>query len=189
MADPVTATNATSIILPTWDLIITLMLIVGIGYGIVLQREKIITTMVGVYVGMVVAQNWGPSVFKFFSGNNVLFDSLWIKANASPFTIKAILFGIVVVLITVKSDFARTIQQTSSSLSGLMVIAYSFLTTTLAISAVLSFLPASQIAIIVARSDLAEFIMDNYIFWIVLPIIALVIGGVVGGKVITSPEE
>jgi FtsH-binding integral membrane protein len=59
-----------------------------------------------------------------------------------------------------------------------MVIIYSFLTTTLAISAVLSFLPKPQLNIIVNRSELAEFIMSNFNLWIVLPVIALVIGAI-----------
>jgi len=178
-----------TIILPTWDLIITLMLIVGIGYGVVLQRERIISTLVGIYVGIVVAQNWGPSVYQFFSGDNLLYNQLWIKANFSPFAIKAILFGLVVISLTVASDFAQSIKGSRAPLSGLMVIIYSFLTTLLSISAVLSFLPKAQLNVIIVRSKLADFLISHYILWIVLPIIALIIGGVLTSRSPSSLSE
>ncbi len=168
--------DTSTIILPTWDLLITLMMIVGIGYGIVMQRERILSTLVGTYIGMAVAQNWGPKVYDFFTGDTVMFNQLWIRLNASPFAVKAFLFALVVIALTVKSDFAKSIRQSSSPLSGLMVIAYSFLTTTLAISAVLSFLPKAQLNAIVSRSHLAEFIISNFNLWIVLPVIAMIIG-------------
>jgi len=168
--------DTSTIILPTWDLLITLMMIVGIGYGIVMQRERILSTLVGTYIGMAVAQNWGPKVYNFFTGDTVMFNQLWIKLNASPFAIKAFLFALVVIALTIKSDFAKSIRGSNSPLSGLMVIVYSFLTTTLAISAVLSFLPKAQINAIVNRSHLAEFIISNFNLWIVLPVIAMVIG-------------
>jgi hypothetical protein len=178
---PEAAGNPT-IVLPTWDLIITLMLIVGIGYGVILQRERILATLVGVYVGMVVAQNWGPSVYQFLSGNTILFDQLWIKANASPFAIKALLFGLIVVFLTIKSDFSQSMKESNAPLSGLMVIAYSFLTTTLTISAILSFLPPAQLNAITIRSNLADFLVDNFILWLVLPVIAMIIGGYLSGS-------
>lgn len=181
--------SSPTIILPTWDLIITLLLIVGIGYGVVLQRERILSTLVGIYIGIVIAQNWGPSVYQFLSGNNVLWDQLWIKSNASPFAIKAVLFGLVVILLTVKSDFAQSIRESKAPLSGLMVIAYSFLTTTLAISAVLSFLPKAQLNAITTRSNLADFLVSHYILWIVLPIIALIVGAFVSGRAPAPKEE
>ncbi len=186
MSDPSTTA---SIILPTWDLIITLMLIVGVGYGIVLQRERILSTLVGAYVGIAVAQNWGPEFFEFFNGNNTLFNQLWIKANFSMFTIKAFLFGLVIILLTVKSDFSQSIKESTAPLSGLMVIIYSFLSTLLSISAVLSFLPDKQLAIIVKRSHLAEFIMNYQLSWIVLPVAAMVIGAWIVGKNTTSSED
>jgi hypothetical protein len=169
-------TDASTIILPTWDLLITLMMIVGVGYGIVMQRERILSTLIGVYIGMAVAQNWGPKVYDFFTGDTVILNQLWIKLNASPFSIKAAIFALVVISLTVKSDFAKSIKQSSSPLSGLMVIAYSFLTTTLAISAVLSFLPKAQLNAILERSNLADFIISNFNLWIILPVLAMVIG-------------
>jgi len=151
--------DASTIILPTWDLLITLLMIVGVGYGIVMQKE-----------------NWGPRVYDFFSGDTVMFNQLWIKLNASPFAVKAFLFAAVVIALTVMSDFSRSIKQSTSPLSGLMVIVYSFLTSTLAISAILSFLPKAQLTAIVTRSHLAEFIIRNFNLWIVLPVIAMIIG-------------
>lgn len=180
--------DTSTIILPTWDLLITLMMIVGIGYGIVMQRERILSTLVGVYIGMAVAQNWGPKVYDFFTGDAVILDQLWIRLNVSPFAVKAFIFATVVILLTVRSDFAKSIKQSSSPLSGIMVIAYSFLTTTLAISAVLSFLPSPQLNAILERSNLAEFIIGNFNLWLILPVIAMIVGAWFVNKNSSSEE-
>ena len=42
----------------TWDLLISIFFIMGISYGFILQREKILATILAVYVSWAVSLVW-----------------------------------------------------------------------------------------------------------------------------------
>lgn len=165
------------IVVPTWDLFITLFFVVVVGYGVILQREKIIATLVSTYVALAVATVWGDTVYNFFHGNAILFNQFWIRSNLSEFSIKALLFAIVIVLLTVKGDFAVTMGKAEGLMSSVFVFLYSFFNAGLIASSVLNFLPAASKASIVAQSHLAQSIVHYEVAWIVIPAILMIIGG------------
>ena len=66
----------------TWDLFVVILLVIGVVYGFALQRERIFTSLMSIYMGIVVAGVWGESLL-IFRRKSMLFDSVWIKANTT----------------------------------------------------------------------------------------------------------
>lgn len=124
--------------LPSWDVFIGLFFLVGIAYGFILRRDKAITTLLSVYLGIVVASRFSQDIFDFFNGEKVIADQIWIRSNASASTIAVVLFLLTIVLISgaINSSNSRT-----SDISPIEVISYSALTIALILAYVLDFLP------------------------------------------------
>ncbi|KKQ73417.1 MAG: hypothetical protein US94_C0034G0005, partial [Berkelbacteria bacterium GW2011_GWB1_38_5] len=58
---------------PSWDLAIVVFFLIGIAFGYILQREKIVATLLSVYVALVVTQVFSGNVLSFFQGDKTLF--------------------------------------------------------------------------------------------------------------------
>lgn len=170
------------LVVPTWDLFLTLFFVVGVGVGVILQREKILATLISTYVALAVAVAWGSTVFEFFNGNSILFNQFWIRSNMSEFSIKAILFAILIVLLTIKGDFSVSMGKAEGMISTVFVFIYSFLTTGLIISSVLNFLPQVAKLTIVNQSNVAAFLMNYEVAWIVVPALLMVVGGFLNSR-------
>ena len=125
--------------LPSWDIFIGLTFAVGIGYGFVLRRDKTITLLCSVYIGMVIASTFSQDIFQFFNGNKVIANQIWIRSNAPISTIAIVLFIASVIFI---SGAINSSSNRAGDLSPLEVIAYSALTIGLIITTVIGFLPA-----------------------------------------------
>lgn len=125
--------------LPSVDIFIGLAFFFGIAYGFILKRDKTITTLCSVYIGLVIASSFSETVFKFFNGNATIADQIWIRSNASLSTIAIALFLISIVFI---SGAINSTASRSSDISPLEVMIYSAFTMALVISTVLNFLPA-----------------------------------------------
>ena len=124
--------------LPSVDIFIGLLFIVGIGYGFILRRDKTITTLCSVYVGLVIASSFSETVFKFFNGNATIANQIWIRSNASVPTISIVLFLLCIFLI---SGSIHSSGSRSGDISPIEVFIYSSLTIALIIASVLNFLP------------------------------------------------
>jgi len=124
--------------LPSVDVFIALIFIVGIGYGFILRRDKAITTLCSVYMGLVIASSFSETVFAFFNGNATIANQIWIRSNASIQTISIALFLICIFFI---SGAINSSSSRAGDISPFEVIIYSGLTVALIISSVLNFLP------------------------------------------------
>ena len=165
------------LVVPTWDLFITLFFIVGMGYGVILQREKILATLISTYIALAVATAWGDKVFEFFNGNSILFNQFWIRSNMSEFSIKALLFGLLIVLLTLKGDFSVSIGKAEGMISTVFVFIYSFLNTGLIVESIINFLPQTAKMAIITQSNIASLVMNYDIAWVVVPALLMVVGG------------
>jgi hypothetical protein len=163
---------------PSWDLFLTIFFIVSIGYSFVLQRDKVIVTLLAIYAGIVLANVLGTPLQAFFTGDKTVANQIFIKANANPFTVQAGIFLITTVLISVRSGLGGRGQ--GSSLSAFELGLFSFLNSALILAAVFSFLPAETKDHFLATSRIARVIINKEVWWYVAPIIALVATGGLG---------
>lgn len=158
--------------LPTWDVFIGLTFIVGIAYGFILRRDKTITTLCSVYIGIVIATNFSQMIFDFFNGNRVFADQIWIRSNTPLSTITIAVFLISIILI---SGAINSSSNRSSEISPLEVIIYSALTIALVISSILSFLPEEARETYLAGSQVAQILYNFKTALIITPPLSLII--------------
>ena len=170
-------------IIPTWDLIVSLVFIILIVYGIALGKEKVLVLLVSAYIGLIVATIWGGMVYDFISGSSASTSGTVLKANASLFTVKAIIFMVFTVLLVVKGDFLKKASASHDSLMSLLVGGlYAFFSAGLILTTIASFLPEIERSTIISQSTLAANIIDHQVWWIVLPALAIIVAGFRGGN-------
>jgi len=158
--------------LPSVDIFIGLFFLVGIAYGFLLQREKTITTLVSVYMGIVIATSFSQSVFEFFNGNKVIAGQIWIRSNASTSTIAIILFLLSTFLV---SGAINSKSKRSDDLSLFEVIVYSGLMVALILSSILGFLPTVSRAHYIEISQAAKYLWNFRTLFVLLPPILLIL--------------
>lgn len=161
--------------LPSWDLFITLFFIIGLAYGFILQRERIVATLMSVYAALVVSQLLVDPVGQFFQGDRTLFNQIWIRSNTSPFTIRLALFITIVVLLSAKGGIGGS--RSRGVISHLEVLIYSALNTALIVSSIFSFLPEPTREAYATGSRLAGFLINRQEWWFLLPVGALIFFG------------
>ncbi|OGD63081.1 hypothetical protein A3A71_03790 [Candidatus Berkelbacteria bacterium RIFCSPLOWO2_01_FULL_50_28] len=165
---------------PSWDLFLTIFFIVSIGYSFVLQRDKVVVTLLAIYAGIVVATVIGPSAQDFFQGNKTVGDQLFVKANASPFSVSAGLFILTTIVVSVRSGLGRGGSSSSSKLSAFELALFSFLNSALILTAIFSFMDKEAATQFAAHSRIARIFIDRELWWTIAPIIALVATGGLG---------
>lgn len=161
---------------PSWDLFLTAFFIAGTAYGMMLQRERTVVTMLAIYVALVLTGMLADPIAQFFAGEKTILNSFFIRSQASPFTIQAGVFVGLIVLVTTKSGLSGD-RDSGGLLSPLEVFSYSFLNTALIVSTILSFMPEEARASIAASSNMASYLMGHELWWVILPIIALLFFG------------
>lgn len=166
---------------PSWDLFMAVFFIVSIGYSFVLQRDKVVVTMLGIYVGIVIAQVLGTPLQQFFTGDKTVADSLFIRANASPFSIQTAIFLIVTVAVTVRSGLGnRGSSGRGGILSPFELALFSFLNSALILAAIFSFMTPEARGEFAGISRIASQIINKELWWFIAPLLALMITGGLG---------
>lgn len=173
----------------TWDLLISVFFIMGISYGFILQREKILATMLAVYVGWAVANVWSKPIFGLLTGKTVLMDQLWFKTDLTLFHVQVGVFVLIVVLLALKGDFADITRRIGGSSSPLIVFAYSFLNAGLVLSIIFSFMGPKAMRYLASSSHLAELVIDYKNWWIVAPAIIMIAAGFMRGVQVGPPQQ
>jgi hypothetical protein len=102
-------------------------------------------------------------------------NQLWIRANASPFTIQAAVFVLVIVFVAAKSGLSG--KGTKGMLSPIELVAYSFFNAALILSAVFSFMDPQMRQVFQETSRMANFLISYRIFWILAPVILMIATG------------
>lgn len=156
---------------PSWDLAISVFFLIGIAFGYILQREKIIATLLSVYVALVVTQVFSGNVFEFFQGNKTI-GTVWVQSGASPFTIRVLIFMATLTLLSAKGGIKGS--STKGLLSPIEIILLSFLTTGLILSSIFYFMPPESREAFMAASRLANLVIKYYIWWVLAPPAALI---------------
>lgn len=164
---------------PSWDLFLAIFFVVSIGYSFVLQRDKVVVTLLGIYAGIVMAQVLGEPLQAFFQGDKTIGNQLFIKANASPFTIAAGIFLVTTILVSVRSGLGNR-SSGGGKLTMFELALFSFLNSALILTAVFSFMAPEARATFAEHSRIARVFIDREVWWMVAPLIALIATGGLG---------
>ena len=160
---------------PSWNLVIIIMLVLITGYGFILQKEKAAATLISTYVALVVTTFWGQKVYDILSGNTILFNQVWFRANLNPFTVKILLFASFIVLLSLKGEYISSRLGTIGS--AFLLFLYSFLNAALIVSSIMSFMDDSTRMNLISNSNMANLLYRYHDWWIILPAIVLIVAG------------
>lgn len=144
---------------------------ISVAYGFLIQRERIIVTMVATYVGIFISDLLGSEVAAFFHGDNPLFGKYFIHANIAEPNIRIALFVLVFFFVGYRSGIDVKGQ---SWLSPLEMLVLSALTGLLIAITILLYMPGAQQATIAANSHVATVLLAHTKLCIIAPLLALV---------------
>lgn len=122
------------------------------------------------YMGMVVVSIWAGPIQEFFAGKKTIANT-WIASDASPSTIKIVLFLLIVVLIASKADISVGRE---SSFAPLEMILFSLITGILIAGTVFGYLPPETQMNLIAKTRLIHYLKDFYTIWLLAPIVLIV---------------
>jgi hypothetical protein len=154
---------------PSWDLVITLVFVIGITYGFIMLRDRILVTLLSLYAGMVVATTLSQPIQKFLNGDIPLLNKVWIEGHASLFTIKAFLFLVTILVIGSKSGLGGRRGQFSFMEMG----TYSVLNVCIGLASIFSFMEPEKQTMFAQTSKLAAIVMNHQTLWMIAPLIIL----------------
>jgi hypothetical protein len=167
--------------LPTWDLVITIVFLVITAFNFILQRERIVKLIVGSYIGLALASVWSPSLHNFLvSGNQIARNFLDGEANQSSAGIG--IFIISVLLLTARSEYGQTNTKNLGLVSPIALGIYSVVATLLIFASIIHFLDQSSLDFLNAESQLGAFLIRYQLWFFLLPATLLVLTGTFGKK-------
>jgi len=156
----------------SWDLLILIFFIVLVAYGFLMQRDRTVVTMIAIYVGLVLASILVSPVQQFFTGDKAFLNQVFIRSNTNAFTIQTIIFLATIFLVTAKSGI-----EAKSNGSMLEILGFSFLNGALIITSIIFFMDPARQDYVHATSKIARFLMNYHVWWLILPVIFLIVTG------------
>lgn len=161
---------------PGWDSILILVYVIGIGYNVILHREKIAGHIASAYISLAVTAVIARPLFDFVHGNGSLSNQPWLKANTSPENTSIFIFLVLTVVLSSFLAISPTGRR-SDDLSAVEAFSYAFLWVTFVISTMLSFLPDDNRATYLAGSRFMTYIWQFHTWWLVIPAFLLIYSG------------
>lgn len=165
--------------LPTWDLFITLFFIIGVVFGFILQRDKVVLTTIAIYVALVITQTLADPILQFFAGDRAFLNQVFIKGVNNAFAVKTTLFAIVIAIVTTKSGLEG--KGSGGVLSPIELLAYSFLNAALIMSSIFFFMTEETRQSFAESSRLANFVISHHSWWVLGPVALLIALGIKKG--------
>jgi len=141
-------------------------------YGFMMQRDKIMAALLSCYMGMVVVSVWSEPIKQFFEGKKTIANT-WIQSDASPATIKIILFLLIVGVVAARADIA--VGREKSLSAPLETFFYSAITGILISATVFKYLPDATQTLIISQTRFVHFLKDFYTLWLLAPIVVIVV--------------
>lgn len=158
---------------PSWDLFLFLFIIMGVVYGFILQKDRVVVTMLAIYVALVATTILVSPVQQFFAGEKAFFNQVFIRSNANSFSIQTIIFLGVIALVSAKSGLSGR----DSGAGTFELLAFSFLNATLILSSIIFFMLPEQRNGIIEGSRIARLLVSYHTWWLILPLVLLIITG------------
>jgi len=157
---------------PTWDLFVGIFLVIGVVYGFVLQKERVFTALLALYVAAMIANTWGEPIYNFFQGKSMI-GSVWIQANATPMTINLVIFGLVFILIAAKAPIGY--MRSWSLVSPIEIVVYSVLNSLIMVGTIYRYLSPELQQKIIEQSLIIPKINLFYNILLVVPLVVLLV--------------
>src|SRR3989344_4793450 len=158
---------------PSWDMVIMLVVVIGVSYGFIMLKERVLAMLLSLYAGIVTANVLAEPITKFFNGDVALLNKIWVESSASTFTIKVIVFGLTILILTSKANLASR----GGRMGFFELACYSFFNVCIGLSAFFSFMDPEKLKAYVDTSKLVKAVVEHQNLWLVAPIIVLAVLG------------
>lgn len=163
---------------PTWDLVLLVFFAASVVYGFLMGKDKTMITILGAYVGLVIANQWGARVFNLVSSQTGVLDTSWMQGNLAIFIVKVVLFTLVLLIIAQKGGWLMRAPGGNSGLFSMVIpLVYSGLSAALIAASVLDFLPDDTRRQVIEKSLIAAPLVAYYSWWLILPIFLILVTG------------
>lgn len=163
---------------PTWDIVLLVFFSASVVYGFLMGKDKIMVTILGAYVGLVIANQWGARVFDMVSHQSNVINTGWMQGNLSIFIVKVALFALVILIIAMKSGWLTGMSGGDGGVFGMaMPLIYGILSAALIAASILDFLPEETRQQVIEKSSLAAPLVAYYSWWLILPVILIMVSG------------
>jgi len=126
-----------------------------------------------IYVGIVISSVYSQSLYNFFEGKKMLFNSVWINANTTPSTVGIIIFVIVVALISAKAPIG--FMRSWSMVTPIETVAYSLINMALFLLTILRMLPPDLQEKILSQSKFIGMANNFYNILLIIPLVLLIL--------------
>jgi len=163
--------------MPTWDVVLVVFFAASLVYGFLLGKDKIMVTMLGAYVGLVIANQWGAQAFNWLSGQSGVLNTGWMHGSLSIFIVKTSLFAIVLLIVALKGGWLTRAPGGGGPFGMVAPLVYSVLNAALISSSVLEFLPEETLKQVIEKSVIAGPLAAHYAWWLILPVFFILVFG------------
>lgn len=162
---------------PTWDLVLLVFFTASVVYGFLMGKDKIMVTILGTYVGLVIANQWGARVFNIVSEQSAVLNDSWIKGNLSVFIVKVALFAIVLLIVALRGGLIPQFHANGGVLGMVMPLLYSVFSAALIAASILDFLPEETRNQVIEKSVIAAPLVAYYSWWLIIPVLLMFMTG------------
>ncbi|MFA5967254.1 MAG: hypothetical protein WC805_01930 [Patescibacteria group bacterium] len=163
--------------MPTWDVVLLVFFAASLVYGFLLGKDKMMITILGAYVGLVIANQWGARVFELVSQQSGVLDTSWMQGSLSIFVVKTALFALVILIIALKGGWLAHPPGNMGIFGTVMPVVYSMLNAALISASILDFLPEETLKQVIEKSVIAGPLVAYYSWWLILPVVFILVSG------------
>ncbi len=162
---------------PTWDLVLLVFFAASVVYGFLMGKDKTLITILGAYVGLVIANQWGARVFSLVSSQTDVLNTGWMQGNLAIFFVKVILFALIILVIAQRGGWLAHAPSTIGVFGMVMPLVYSVLSAALIAASILDFLPEETRKQVIEKSVVAAPLVAYYSWWLILPVLLIIVSG------------
>jgi len=161
---------------PSWDAVIVLVYVIGMGYTIILHRERLAGYIASAYISLAVTAVIYKPIYDFLTGNKMFMNQIWVQSNASPQMVAGVTFVILAIALASFLSIMPTGRR-SDNLAIWENIIYSALWVTFMISSVMSFMPDDRRLVFTISSKFMNLIWQYHTIWLIVPAFLLIFSG------------
>ena len=162
----------------TWDIGMIAVVALLVAYSIFIRKHKALATLVSVYISYFIATSWGAQIAQFFSGDRVVLNNLWVKANVTPFSINV---ALLVVFTFLLSSFMK-LGGKRSRYSLIEVALYAACTVSVGFMFIMLMMPDALRETVLQTSKIAPYIYQYREWVLVVPVFVMIYFGIYGDE-------
>ena len=164
---------------PTWDLVLVIFVGASLVYGFLMGRDRVVVTLLGAYVGLVIANQWAARALNFVTEQSPILSDELASENLSIFMTKVALFIGTILIIVLMGGFVTSIFARGHVAINLIIqLSYSFLSATLIAASIIEFLPEETKTQVIEGSSLIGTLVTYYSWWLALPVLLILVTGI-----------